>query len=126
MNKDHYFYRIAVYTHHDGEIGLVNVHDNNRLYPLDEWLGSIINLADGQHTVNDFIIYISKQYPAGPPDDFEIQVEGMFNHLIDIQALRLANDPVELPYYLSLPAENQDIEKAKALMIEDGFIPKYH
>ncbi len=126
MDKSHYFYRIAVYTHHEGDVGLVNVHDSNRLYPLDEWLGTIINLADGQHTMGDFIAFISQQYPAGPPENFDEQVEQMFQHLIDIQALRMAAEPVELPYYLSIPAEDQDIEKAKTLMIEDGFIPKQH
>ena len=124
MNKNLYFYRIAVYTHYQGDTSLVVVQDNNRLYPLDEWLGTIINLADGRHTVTDFISYIGRQYPAGPPDNFEDHVEEMFQHLIDIQALRLASEPVELPYYLAMPAEQQDVEKAKALMIEDGFIPE--
>ncbi len=122
MDKSKYFYRITVFTHHTGDVALVNVRQGNQLHPLNDWLGSIVSLADGQHTIENFVDYISGQYPSGAPDDLETHIESLFQHLIDIQAIRLCNDPVEMPYYLSIPAEEQDIEKAKQLMLEDGYI----
>ncbi len=126
MDREQFFYRIAVFANYEGEIGLVNVHEGNNFMPLDDWLGSIVSLADGQHTIGDFINLISSQYPSGPPADLEKHIEEMIQHLIDIQAIRLTNEAVEMPYYLSMPAEEQDIDKAKKLMIEDGYISQHH
>lgn len=126
MDKNQYFYRIALYTRKSGNVELVNAHENNRVFPLDEWLGTIVNLADGQHTVQDFINFITRQYPKGPPDNLAEEIENMMTHLVEIQAIRLFTQPVELPYYLSLPVEEQDAGKARELMVKDGYLQQRH
>ena len=111
-----------VFTREEEQVILLDVTNPNGAMPLDEWLGTIISLADGQHSVAHFIAFISSQYPAGPPDTLVENIEEMIEHLIDRQAIQLSEQPVELPYYLSMAAKDQDIEKARGLMVEDGFI----
>jgi hypothetical protein len=37
--------------------------------------------------------------------------------------VKLHDEPVELPYYLSLPVERLDLEQAKQSMADDGHTP---
>lgn len=122
MDHSKYFSRRMVFTREEEQIVLLDVTNPNGAIPLNEWLGTVISLADGQHNLSHFIAFISSQYPAGPPDTLAKNIEGMIEHLIELQAIQISDQPVELPYYLSMAAKDQDMEKAKRLMIEDGFI----
>ena len=122
MDHSKYFSRSTVFTREDEQVILLDLSNPDGAIPLDEWLGSIISLADGQHTLAHYIAFISSQYPAGPPDTLAENIEAMFEHLLELKAIVLCDQALELPYYLSMAAKDQDMEKAKRLMIEDGFI----
>lgn len=122
MDHSQYFSRRTVFTREDEQVILLDLSDPNGAVPLDEWLGSIVSLADGQHTLAHYIAFISSQYPAGPPNNLAENIEAMLEHLIELQAISLSDQAIELPYYLSMAAKDQDMERAKRLMIQDGFI----
>lgn len=122
MDRSKYFFRTAVFTREDDQVILLDLTDPNGANPLDDWLGTVVSLADGHHTITDLIGFLSSQYPAGPPDTLGENIESMIEHLMSLQAIQLSEEPVVLPYYLALPANEQDMEKARQLIIEDGFI----
>ena len=122
LNRAQYFYRIAVFTRENDQVIVLDLHNPQMSTPLDEWLGTVVSLADGQHTVADLIAYIGSQYPAGPPEELGRTLESIVDRLVEANAIRLGDEPVDLPYYLALPACDQDVKKAKELMIIDGYL----
>lgn len=122
MDKTKYFYRILLYTNENGQIALVDKHDPDKTIPLEPWLGLVVSLADGKHTIAQLIDHIESSYKGLPPADLEKTLESAIDRLVNSQALQLADEAVALPYYLTLPKEVLDKEKANKLMIEDGFI----
>ena len=122
MDKTKYFYRILLYTNESGQVALVDKHDPDKTIPLEPWLGLVVSLADGKHTIAQLIDHIESSYKGIPPADLEKTLESAIDRLVNSQALQLADKAVKLPYYLTLPKELLDKEKATQLMIEDGFI----
>ena len=122
MDKTKYFYRILLYTIENGEVALVDKHDPDKIIPLEPWLGLVVSLADGKHTIAQLIDHVESSYKGIPPADLEKTLESVIDRLINSQALQLADKAVNLPYYLTLPREVLDREKANKLMLEDGFI----
>ena len=53
--------------------------------------------------------------------ELERTLESVMDRLTETEVIKLSDDPVPLPYYLTLPAERLDIELAKQLMADDGF-----
>ncbi len=101
---------------------LVDVHDPKSTTPLDPWLAKVFSLADGQHTLQKLIDYLGSQYHGEPPKELERTIESVIERLTKAQVVRLADEPITLPYYLAIPMDEQDAEKAKELMIKDGYI----
>ena len=122
LDKTKYFYRILLYTIENGEVALVDKHDPDKIIPLEPWLGLVVSLADGRHTIAQLIDHVESSYKGIPPADLEKTLESVIDRLINSQALQLADKAVNLPYYLTLPREVLDREKANKLMLEDGFI----
>ena len=122
MDKSKYFFRTAVFTYQEGEVGLVDVHESSDITTLDPWLGKVFAMADGQHTIQELVDCLSLQYPQGPPPDLEKTIESVIDRLTQVGVVRLTDEPIELPYYLAIPTEEQDDKKAKELMIKDGYI----
>lgn len=122
MDKAKYFYRILLYTLVDGQVALVDKHDHDKTIPLDPWLGLVISLADGKHTIAELIDHVESSYKGIPPADLEKTLQSVIDRLVNSQALQFADKSFTLPYYLTLPKELLDAEKANKLMVEDGFI----
>lgn len=120
MDKSHYFYRNVTFSRKDNKTSLADVYNPTLSSPLEDWLGTIISLADGQHTVQELLDYLRAHYQGMTPADFERTVESVFERLIEGKMVVYSKEAVELPYYLAEPIESLDIEKAKKLMIEDG------
>ena len=55
------------------------------------------------------------------PENLEQTVESVIIRLTEADAIRLSEQPVDLPYYLTVPAEKLDIELARKMMTEDNF-----
>ena len=101
---------------------MVDVHDNNTLTPLDPWMGAVVSLADGQHTVGQLIQHMAIQYPNGAPDNLLETIESVFKRLTETEVVELTLRPSILPYYLRIPMDEQDPKKATEMMINDGFL----
>ena len=85
-----------------------------------EWLGIVVSLADGQHTIQQMIDYMSKQYREAPVN-LEETLHSVVERLEEGKIIQLSKSVVSLPYYLTLPIEELDIEKAKKMIMEDGY-----
>ncbi|MDH5357584.1 MAG: hypothetical protein OEY48_02505 [Gammaproteobacteria bacterium] len=122
MEHAHYFKRNTVYKIDDDNISVVDVQKNNTVTPLDPWMAVVVSLADGQHTIDQLIQYMADQYPDGAPDNLVETIESVISRLTDSDVIELTARPSLLPYYLRVPIDEQDPEKATELMLEDGFI----
>lgn len=120
MDKSHYFYRNVTFSRKDGKTSLADLYNPTQTSPLEDWLGTIISLADGQHTVQELLDYLRTHYQGMTPANFEQTLESVFDRLIEGKLVVFSEKAVELPYYLAEPIESLDIEKAKKLMHEDG------
>ena len=55
------------------------------------------------------------------PETLEKTLHSVIERLVEENIILLSNRITALPYYLSMPIEELDIEKAKTLMIEDNY-----
>ena len=122
MDKSQYFYRIAFFSMQEDKVSLLDANDlSAKTPPLDPWLGVVVSLADGQHTIQQLIENLAGQYNGAPPQELERTIESVIERLTETEVLKLADQAVILPYYLSLPAEKLDMEMARRLMTDDGY-----
>jgi hypothetical protein len=80
----------------------------------------VVAMADGQHTIGQLIDYLQQQYNGSPPADLEKTIESVIDRLTEAETVMLTDEPVDMPYYLSLPAEQLNLDKARQMMAEDG------
>lgn len=120
MNNSQYFYRNSIFTRKDNEVSLVDINKPDSVTPLDEWLGIVVSLADGRHTVQELVDYMAQRYVQAPAD-LEKTLHSVIERLEEGKIIQLTENAVSLPYYLSLPIEELDIKKAKKLIKEDGY-----
>ena len=122
MDKSQYFYRISVFSMQEDKVSLLDANDlSAKTQPLEPWLGVVVSLADGQHTIQQLIEHLAGQYEGAPPRELERTIESVIERLTETDVIKLADQAVILPYYLSLPAEKLDMEMARRLMIDDGY-----
>lgn len=122
MNHAHYFSRTTVYRIAGDTVSLIDVHEQNAVTPLDPWMGTVIALADGQHTVAQLLHHMAGQYPNGAPANLGATLESVLQRLGESGALKLTEEPLTLPYYLAMPLDEQEPKLATELMINDGFL----
>ena len=120
-DRSKFFARTMVYARRDQEVVLVDMHDASSTMPLEPWLGKVLLLADGSHTVRELVAYISAYYKGNPTPNLEETLHSVVDRLHDSGAIALSDTPVKLPYYLALPAGEQDPKKAREMMLADGF-----
>ncbi len=121
VSRSKYFARTVVYARRGDQVVIVDIHDASVTQPLEPWLGKALLLADGTHTVQQLIDFVGRQYDGGPPPSLGETLESVVDRLQQAGFIALSDEPVELPYYLSLAADDQDAEQANRLMTEDGF-----
>jgi len=120
LNKAQYFYRTIVFTRKAGIVALADIHNPLETTKLEEWLGIVISLADGRHTLQELTDFLAKQY-QNTPERLDDTLTSVLERLIEGKMVKFSDEAVEMPYYLAAPIEQLDIEKAKKLMIEDGY-----
>ncbi len=123
MQKTQYFYRCVVFTRSNNKVALADVYAPYNTTVLDEWLGIVVSLADGQHTLQELIDYMNSRYEMAP-ENLEDTLHSVIERLIDGKMVQLHDTKVDLPYYLASPIEDLDLEKAKTLIEKDGYV--YH
>jgi hypothetical protein len=122
MNRSQYISRCVVFSKRGDKVSLIDLY-NPDLEPLvyESWLGLVVALADGQHTIQELISYTSQHYANGPPGGLDSTIESAVKRLSETGIVRLSYEPIELPYYLTLPAERLDVPRALHLMAENGY-----
>ncbi len=117
MDNTQYFYRSAIFTRKNGQIALADINQPDAITPLDEWLGIVVSLADGKHTIQELIDYLLMHYKyEDVPENLEETLHSVIDRLKDGNIIQLSEKEVDLPYYLASPIEELDIEKAKSLI----------
>lgn len=122
MDKSKYFSRTKVYTKQEDKVALLDKEDLNKTIPLEPWLSLVFSLADGRHTIGELIVHLESRYGGQPPADLHKTIASVIDRLLNMDALQLSDEAILLPYYLELPHEDQDIEKAREFMLQDGYI----
>lgn len=124
MDTSQYFYRTVIFSKQGEKISLVDIHDPEKeALAFEPWLGVVVSLADGQHTIRELIDGIASRYDGEPPGDLQRTLESAIERLMETEVIKLNDEPVELPYYLSLPVERMNLEQAKQSMADDGHTP---
>ena len=120
MNTKQYFYRNVIFSKQGNTISMIDIHypEKNK-EKLDTWFGMVLQLADGQHTLDQLYQYISTLYNGSPPENLKETLHSVVLLMTNSKLIVLTKNKTELPYYLSLPYEMLDIEKAKNLFKED-------
>ena len=121
MDTTQYFYRNVIFTRKDGQIALVDIHEPEHTTAMEDWLGIVVSLADGKHTLQQLIDYLTSQYPASAPKDLEKTIASVVERLAEGDMIKLSSNPVTLPYYLSEPIELLNLAVARQKMHEDGY-----
>ncbi len=120
METHQYFYRCAAFTRKNNTVALADINQPDHTSELEEWFGVVISLADGQHTLQELIDYMAKQY-ATAPVNLDETLDSVIERLLEGNLIKLSQEKVQLPYYLANPIEQLDIKKAKQLMEKDGY-----
>ena len=121
MDTSKYFYRNVVFTRKGGKVSLADIHNPEHTTEMEDWLGIVISLADGKHTLQQLIDYMASQYPASAPKELTSTIESVVERLTEGNMLKLTEEPIELPYYLAEPIEHLSLEVARQKMHEDGY-----
>lgn len=120
MDNTQFFYRTAIFTRKDNQVALADIHQPETTSPLDEWMGIVVSLADGKHTIQELLDYMGSRYQQVPANLVET-LHSVIERLHDGKIVQLSENAVDLPYYLASPIEELDIEKAIDLIREDGY-----
>lgn len=120
MNNEQYFYRTTVFTRRDNQIALADINEPDHVTPLDDWLGTVVSLADGHHSIQQLIDYVGAQYPQAPAN-LQQTLHSVIERLVEGKLIGLSGSAVTLPYYLADPIENLDLKVARTKIEEDGY-----
>jgi len=120
MNNSQYFYRTAIFTRKDNQVALADINQPGNTSPLEDWMGIVVSLADGKHSIQELIDYMAGRYQQ-VPDNLEKTLHSVIERLQEGQIIQLSDNAVELPYYLASPIEELDREKALELIKKDGY-----
>ena len=120
MELSNYFYRTLIYSEVKGEVSVYEKLPPYSPIPLEPWLGLVIQLADGQHTLQELIDYVASRYQGDVPENYLKTIGSVIERLLESEAIALSGTPWTLPYHLSMPKEHQDPEMAEKSMRETG------
>lgn len=120
MDNTQFFYRTVIFSRNHNQVALADIDQPENVTALDEWLGLVVSLADGEHSIQDLINYLGTQYHQAP-DSLEKTIYSVIERLVDGKIIGLSKGAVSLPYYLASPIEELDIEKARNLIRDDGY-----
>ncbi|MBX2942830.1 MAG: PqqD family peptide modification chaperone [Cyclobacteriaceae bacterium] len=105
----------------DNKVSLIDINNpDHKGQILDPWLGLVLQYANGQRTIEDLSKDLSGRYNDSPPANLEATIHSAVTRLVDLRFIVLTKEATDLPYYLSLPYEQMDIEKAKKSLEEDN------
>ncbi len=122
MDRSQYIARCVVFSKKGDQISLVDLLDPDaEPHTYETWLGLVVSLADGQHTIQEIVDYTAGYYSEDAPETLAATIESAVERLAETGTVLLSEEQMELPYYLSHPAERLDIPEAIRLMEEDRY-----
>ena len=117
MDTSQYFYRNVIFSRLNNKVCIVDIFNpNDPGKEVDSWMGLVLLHADGQHTIAELFENLSDKYKGNPPANLKETVNSVVERLAEMKFIILTEKKTELPYYLSLPAERLDLDKAKELI----------
>jgi hypothetical protein len=120
MDTSQFFYRNAIFSKSGNQVSLVDIENPEaEKHVLEGWFEAIFQLADGQHTVDELYFLTASRYNGNPPGNLNETIYSVLERMVESKIVVLADIATELPYYLSMPYELLDIEKAKKLLATD-------
>jgi hypothetical protein len=120
MDTSKYFYRNVIFSKKLNQISLIDIYNpDTKKQVLEPWFGVVLQLADGQHTVDELFSLLSSKYKETLPTNLEKTIHSVIERLAKSNLIILTDKATELPYYLSRPYEYLDTEKAKKLLKKD-------
>ena len=120
MNSNKFFYRNVIFSKEGKTISLIDINNPSKKEKLEAWFGVVFQLADGQHTIEQLHKFVATQYSVNPPSSLKQTLDSVVERLIGSKLIVLADEKTPLPYYLSMPYELLNVEKAKKLLLEDS------
>jgi len=120
LDKTQYFYRTIVFTRKGNKVALADIYHPDKTTELEEWMGIVISLADGKHTLKELVDFMRSQYQHSP-EGLEDTLTSVIERLLEGKMIKLSESAIDMPYYLASPIEHLDLERAKRLMVEDGY-----
>lgn len=125
MDTAQYFYRNSIYSKINDKVSIIDIgNPKENREELDTWFATIFLLADGQHTLDELYLNLAQKYSNTAPENLLKTIHSVVERLEGARLIVLTEKKAELPYYLSMPYEEMDIEKAKKLIDEDAKL--YH
>jgi len=68
MDTSKYFYRNVIFSKIKNQVSLIDIHNpDNEKQVLEPWFGVVVQLADGQHTIDELFSLLSEKYKGDPP-----------------------------------------------------------
>ncbi|RLD28028.1 MAG: hypothetical protein DRI70_04030 [Bacteroidetes bacterium] len=120
MDTSKYFYRNVIFSKKGNQISLIDINNpDNEKQALEPWFGVVLQLADGQHTIDELFSLLSTKFKGTPPVNLKKTIHSVIERLTKSNLIVLTKKKTELPYYLSRPYEYLDVEKAKELLKKD-------
>jgi hypothetical protein len=120
MDTSKYFYRNVIFSKKLNQISLIDIYNpETKKQVLEPWFGVVLQLADGQHTIDELFSLLSSKYKDTPPTNLKKTIHSIIERLAKSNFIILTDKATELPYYLSRPYEYLDTEKAKKLLKKD-------
>ena len=122
MDTSQFFYRNAIFSKQGKSIFLIDFEfPDKKQQELEPWFAIVFQLADGQHTLEQLYQYIAMQYNGNTPQNLSDTLKSVVDRMIEGKLIVLTKEATVLPYYLSMPYEMLDIEKAKKELSKDRF-----
>jgi len=120
MNTAQFFYRNVIFSKQGKTISIIDIFNPDApKEALEPWFGMVLQLADGQHSIDQLIEFMGNQYNGNPPENLKDTIESVIQRLVEAKFIMLTEKPTELPYYLSMPYELLDLDKAKIELAND-------
>lgn len=120
MDTSQFFYRNAIFSKQGKSIYLIDFeHPDTKKQELEPWFALVFQLADGQHTLEQLYQYIASQYNGNVPHNLSDTLKSVVERMVEGKLIVFTKKATVLPYYLSMPYELLDIDKAKKELAKD-------
>ncbi len=120
MSDKSYFYRNVIFSKQGKTISIIDIHNpESNKEELDPWFSMVLQLADGQHTIEQMKQFMATQYNGMPPHNLNDTIDSVVKRMEESRLIMLTEKPTDLPYYMSMPYEMLDVKKAKAELAKD-------